>query len=103
MLYTFSQADYDKAFLANIFANITEQDCVVLWQNAVILPLKYTDLLAQYSFDIAVTAVDVEARGLNASYATLTNKQDKNAPQIQLISLTRLVELTEHYFPQCGF
>ena len=35
MLYTFSQADYAQRELEGYFANITENDAVVLWQDGV--------------------------------------------------------------------
>ena len=41
MLYTFSQADYAQRELEGYFANITENDAVVLWQDGVLLAIKY--------------------------------------------------------------
>ena len=44
MLYTFSQADYPQRELEGYFANITENDAVVLWQDGVLLAIKYPAL-----------------------------------------------------------
>ena len=47
MLYTFSQADYAQRELEGYFANITENDAVVLWQDGVLLAIKYPHCFEQ--------------------------------------------------------
>lgn len=47
MLYTFSQADYAQRELEGYFANITENDAVVLCQDGVLLAIKYPHYFEQ--------------------------------------------------------
>lgn len=47
MLYTFSQSDYPKTELDDYFSYITEKDAVVLWQDGVLLAIKYPDYFAK--------------------------------------------------------
>lgn len=48
MLYCFSQSDYPLSTLENsFFSFLFEQDCVVLWQDGVLLALKYPQLFTQ--------------------------------------------------------
>lgn len=47
MLYCFSQSDYPLSTLENYFSFLFEQDCVVLWQDGVLLALKYPQLFTQ--------------------------------------------------------
>ena len=41
MLYTFSQAHYSETELQRYLTEITENDSVVLWQDGVLLAVKY--------------------------------------------------------------
>jgi len=50
MLYTFSQSDYPKTELDNYFLYITEKDAVVLWQDGVLLAVKYPDYFAKFAW-----------------------------------------------------
>ncbi|MGQ0287463.1 DsrH/TusB family sulfur relay protein [Pasteurellaceae bacterium 22721_9_1] len=88
MLYTFSQANYADAELNRYLQQITANDAVVLWQNAVLLPLKYPQLFQQLTANCYAVEVDLQARNLTMP-AT-----------IQPISLAELVKLTEQYHPQ---
>lgn len=45
MLYTFSQAHYSETELQRYLTEITENDAVVLWQDGVLLAVKYECLL----------------------------------------------------------
>lgn len=86
MLYTFAQADYSEAQLAGYLQHLTPQDAVVLWQDGVLLALKYPQLCQNcYLLDI-----DVQARQLT----------DRLPSKERLISLEELVKLTEQYAPQ---
>jgi tRNA 2-thiouridine synthesizing protein B len=63
MLYTFANREYDIQWLQQIFQQLTAQDMVLLWQDGVLLPLKYPTLfnqLAQY----LLLENDVVARGI---------------------------------------
>lgn len=92
MLYTFSQADYPTDELTAIFAQITANDAVVLWQNGVLLALKHPHLLEQCPAQCAALEQDISARNLTA----LLPPNNK----VRLISMEDLVELTETYWPQ---
>ena len=85
MLYTFSQADYSLSELEVYFANIHADDAVVLWQNGVLLAIKYPHLFA----NCFALQQDLMARGL----AQLNLN-------VRSISLQDFVRLTEQYFPQ---
>ncbi|MCW9717509.1 MULTISPECIES: DsrH/TusB family sulfur relay protein [unclassified Avibacterium] len=99
MLYTFAKADYDSQTLARYFAHFTQQDCLVLWQDGVLLPLKHPELFAQLSQPYYVLENDIHARNLQKIAPHFVNN-DEN--KVRLISLQNLVELTEQYFPQVG-
>ena len=45
MLYTFSQAHYSETDLQRYLTEITENDAVVLWQDGVLLAVKYGECL----------------------------------------------------------
>ncbi|PJG84469.1 DsrH/TusB family sulfur relay protein [Conservatibacter flavescens] len=85
MLYTFSRSDYSLDELERYLANAGINDAIVLWQNGVLLALKYPNLFE----GCFALQQDIEARGLQAMNL-----------KVQLISLTDLVGLTERYFPQ---
>ena len=82
MLYTFSQAHYSEIELQRYLTEITENDAVVLWQDGVLLAVKYGEMLEQ----------DILARNLTALLA------ENN--QVRSISLADLVDLTAQYSPQ---
>ena len=44
MLYTFSQAHYSETDLQRYLTEITENDAVVLWQDGVLLAVKYGEM-----------------------------------------------------------
>ena len=89
MLYTFSQACYDKNELQRYFRYMTENDAVVLWQNGVFLAIKESALLAKSKAPIYVLETDAQARGLTVFINT-----------DWLISLRDLVDLTNEIAPQ---
>ncbi len=88
MLYTFSQSDYPKTELDDYFSYITEKDAVVLWQDGVLLAIKYPDYFA----NCMILKQDILARNLTA----LLPQSNK----IKLISIEELVGITENYLPQ---
>ncbi|MFD1806557.1 sulfurtransferase complex subunit TusB [Pasteurella oralis] len=92
MLYTFSQASYDVNELERYIQHITEQDAILLWQDGVLLLLKFPLLLQQTSAPCFVLENDIKARHL-APLLTLNNK-------IKVIDLSQFIQLTEQYFPQ---
>ena len=47
MLYTFSQAHYSETELQRYLTEITENDAVVLWQDGVLLAVKYGEMFTQ--------------------------------------------------------
>ena len=47
MLYTFSQAHYSETDLKRYLTDITENDVVVLWQDGVLLVVKYGEMFTQ--------------------------------------------------------
>ena len=47
MLYTFSQAHYAETELHRYLTEITENDAVVLWQDGVLLAVKYGEMFTQ--------------------------------------------------------
>ena len=92
MLYTFANREYDIQWLQQIFQQLTAQDMVLLWQDGVLLPLKYPTLfnqLAQY----LLLENDVVARGI----APVLSKIATNA---KCINLSQTVQITEDYYPQ---
>ncbi|OOR97221.1 spermidine/putrescine ABC transporter substrate-binding protein [Canicola haemoglobinophilus] len=93
MLYTFSQSTYNTEELAGYLNQITSQDALVLWQDAVLLPLKHPQLFNNLNVPVMLLQIDVEARNLTEKLAsTLANSQ--------LISLQELVNVTTQFHPQ---
>lgn len=92
MLYCFSQAQYGCDELVDLLACVTENDAVVLWQDGVLLAVKYPQYFACCKGQCFILETDISARNLTALLP-------KESP-IQLISLMDLVEITEQYFPQ---
>ena len=66
MLYTFSQAHYSEADLQRYLTEITENDAVVLWQDGVLLAVKYGEIFTQCKGQYFVLEQDVLARNLTA-------------------------------------
>ena len=91
MLYTFSQAHYSETELQRYLTEITENDAVVLWQDGVLLAVKYGEMLTQCKGQCFMLKQDVLARNLTAF---LSNNQ------VRSISLADLVDLTAQYSPQ---
>ena len=91
MLYTFSQAHYSEADLQRYLTEITENDAVVLWQDGVLLAVKYGEIFTQCKGQCFVLEQDVLARNLTA---LLSNNK------VRSISLADLVDLTAQYSPQ---
>lgn len=92
MLYTFSRADLPERELNAYFSRITEQDAVVLWQDGVLLALKYPHYFTQCQGLCAALENDMTARNLTA----LLPKES----QVRLISMADLVAITEQFTPQ---
>lgn len=91
MLYTFSQASYHHAELARYFAQLSADDALVLWQDGVLLPIKYPEYFQQLNAPCYAMEMDLNARGLTALI---------EPTQIQIISMQQLVQLTEQHAPQ---
>ena len=91
MLYTFSQAHYSKTELQRYLTEITENDAVVLWQDGVLLAVKYGEMFTQCKGQCFVLEQDVLARNVTA---LLPNNK------VRSISLTDFVDLTALYSPQ---
>ena len=91
MLYTFSQAHYSETELQRYLTEITENDAVVLWQDGVLLAVKYGEMFTQCKGQWFVLEQDVLARNLTA---LLSNNK------VRSISLADLVDLTAQYSPQ---
>ena len=91
MLYTFSQAHYSETELQRYLTEIKENDAVVLWQDGVLLAVKYGEMFTQCKGQCFVLEQDVLARNLTA---TLPNNK------VRSISLADLVDLTAQYSPQ---
>ena len=92
MLYTFSRAHYSETDLQRYLTDITENDAVVLWQDGVLLAVKYREMFTQCKGQGFVLEQDVLARNLTA----LLPENNK----VRSISLTDLVDLTAQYSPQ---
>lgn len=90
MLYTFSQADYAPALLAGYLQHTNAQDAILLWQEGVLLALKYPDLFAQATAPCYALDLDLQARGLSSLIPA----------SIHLCSMAEVVKLSEDYFPQ---
>lgn len=91
MLYTFSKAYYDLEELQQILNLITKKDAIVLWQDGVLLAVKYTEVFRSID-NIFLLENDITARGLTTI-----------SPEMTLISLKEFVRLTEDYYPQIAF
>ena len=91
MLYTFSQAHYSETDLQRYLTEITENDAVVLWQDGVLLAVKYGEMFTQCKGQCFVLEQDVLARNVTA---LLPNNK------VRSISLTDFVDLTAQYSPQ---
>lgn len=91
MLYTFSRAHYSETDLQRYLTGITENDAVVLWQDGVLLAVKYREMFTQCKGQCFVLEQDVLARNLTA---LLPNNK------VRSISLADLVDLTAQYSPQ---
>ena len=91
MLYTFSQAHYSETDLQRYLTEITENDAVVLWQDGVLLAVKYGEMFTQCKGQCFMLEQDVLARNLTA---LLPNNK------VRSISLTDFVDLTAQYSPQ---
>ena len=91
MLYTFSRAHYSETDLQRYLTDITENDAVVLWQDGVLLAVKYGEMFTQCKGQCFVLEQDVLARNLTA---LLPNNK------VWSISLADLVDLTAQYSPQ---
>ena len=91
MLYTFSQAHYSETELQRYLTEITENDAVVLWQDGVLLAVKYGEMLTQCKGQCFMLKQDVLARNLTALFSN---------NQVRSISLADLVDLTAQYSPQ---
>lgn len=91
MLYTFSQAHYSETELQRYLTETTENDAVVLWQDGVLLAVKYGEMFTQCKGQCFMLGQDVLARNLTA---LLPNNK------VRSISLTDLVDLTVQYSPQ---
>ncbi|MDG2953827.1 sulfurtransferase complex subunit TusB [Bisgaard Taxon 10/6] len=90
MLYTFSESVYDSVELERYFQLLTDRDAVVLWQNGVVLLLKYPHLFTKNSVPCYVMEDDIRARGL----------KNMIPPFVNLISMSEFVTLTEQFSPQ---
>ena len=91
MLYSFSQAHYSETDLQRYLTDITENDAVVLWQDGVLLVVKYGEMFTQCKGQCFVLEQDVLARNLTT---LLSNNK------VRSISLADLVDLTAQYSPQ---
>ena len=91
MLYTFSQAHYSETDLQRYLTETTENDAVGLWQDGVLLAVKYGEMFTQCKGQCFMLEQDVLARNLTA---LLPNNK------VRSISLTDLVDLTVQYSPQ---
>ena len=91
MLYTFSQAHYSETELQRYLTEITENDAVVLWQDSVLLAVKYGEMFTQCKGQCFMLEQDVLARNVTA---LLPNNK------VRSISLTDFVDLTAQYSPQ---
>ncbi|WP_040976089.1 sulfurtransferase complex subunit TusB [Necropsobacter massiliensis] len=90
MLYTFSQAVYDATYLRRYLIQTTAQDAILLWQDGVLLALKYPALFANSAAPCYALESDVTARGISALMPA----------KVRSISLELVVELSEKYTPQ---
>lgn len=87
MLYTFSQANYATAELQGYFDHMSAEDAVVLWQDGVLLAIKYPELFTHCPAFCAILENDISARNLTA---LLPPKSP-----LKRISFAQLVDITE--------
>ena len=92
MLYTFSQADYAQRELEGYFANITENDAVVLWQDGVLLAIKYPHCFEQCPAECLLLEQDILARNLTS----LLPRESK----VRSITTLDFVAITQKFYPQ---
>ncbi|NBI43438.1 hypothetical protein GVX76_08065 [[Haemophilus] felis] len=92
MLYTFSQADYGFVELKQHLEHCQAQDALLLWQDGVLLALKYPDLLQQAKAPCYVLDIDLKARNLEEIFNKIS--------YVKIISLNEFVALTELFYPQ---
>ena len=96
MLYTFSQAHYSQTELEHYLLNATAQDAVVLWQDGVLLAVKYPAYFADCEGICVMLEEDILARNLTAFLPNAYPKANK----VRLISMLDFVDITERYAPQ---
>ena len=89
MLYTFSKANYDLAWLTQTLAQFDENDIALLWQDRVLQAVKNAECFANVR--TYVLREDLHARGLT----------DMNT--FPAVALHEVVILTEYYSPQIAF
>ncbi len=96
MLYTFSQANYSTFELETCLKALTANDIIILWQDGILLPIHQAALWQQLDKPCYALQQDVIARGLESFF-------QQHYPQISLINLQKLVEITENSFPQMAY
>ena len=69
MLYTFSQAHYSETDIQRYLTDITENDAVVLWQDGVLLVVKYGEMFTQCKGQCFVLEQDVLVSKFNRTFA----------------------------------
>lgn len=92
MLYSFSQAVYEQDELIKLLSSVTERDVVLLWQDGVLLAIKYPQYFSDCKGQCFALEQDISARNLTALFP--------KACKVRLISLIDLVEISEQFFPQ---
>ena len=73
MLYCFSQAAYSDDELTGYFATMTKNDAVVLWQDGVLLAIKYPHYFKECKASCFVLEQDISARNLTALFSFAAN------------------------------
>ena len=74
------------------FYILQKKDAVVLWQDGVLLAVKYPDYFSRCKANCMMLEQDVLARNLTALLPQIS--------KIKLISIEELVGITENYSPQ---
>lgn len=97
MLYTFTYSNYDHQLLQQIFSQLNENDAIILWQDAVLLPLKNPELFIHTPARCGILQQDLNARGLPPLFAQLPSECQFKLEQL---SLSEVVNWTKIYFPQ---
>ena len=92
MLYTFSQAHYSQTELEQYLLNATAQDAVVLWQDGVLLAIKYPHYFEQCPAECLLLEQDILARNLTA----LLPRESK----VRSITMLDFVAITQKFYPQ---